>query len=216
MLRDHSGQIGSSLNNLLNFQRQKAVALVDVVSALAHLAGLTRIPDVACIYFDIVGDTSVPIQDVSLVAGHAYSISSDIHTISTHIHAVGSSFGKAGDAAGAGIFGLGTVDHSLALSVVEDGAESAVCADSIISGVGDEARRAVLEAVAVAVKRVGGLADEALAGGAVEGAPRDGRLINALAGHTEFEALPAGEADIAGGVAVVAVVGATGGQGDKE
>ena len=216
MLRDHSGQIGSSLNNLLNFQRQKAVTLVDVVSALAHLAGLTRIPDVACIYFDIVRDTSVPIQDVSLVAGHAYSISSDIHTISTHIHAVGSSFGEAGDAAGAGIFGLRTVDHSLALSVVENGAESAVCADSIISGVGDEARRAVLEAVAVAVKRVGGLADEALAGGAVEGAPRDGRLINALASNAKFEALPAGEADIAGGVAVVAVVGATGGQGDKE
>lgn len=192
------------------------MALIDIVSALAHLAGLTFIPDVASIYFNVVGDASVPIEDVSLVAGYTYSIGSDIHAISTHIHAVGSGFGEAGDAAGAGIFCLGAVDDSLALSVVEEGAESAVGADSIISGVCDEARRAVLETVTVGVKGVGGLADEALVGRPVEGAPSDGGLINALTGNAEFKALPTGEADIAGGVAVVAIVGATGGQGDKE
>ena len=216
MLGDHSGQIGNSLKNLLNFQRQEAVALVDIVSALACLAGLSLIPDVAGIYFNVIGDAPVAVEDVSLVAGHAYSIGSDVHAISTHIHAVGSGFGEARDAASAGIFWLGTVDNSLALAVVEKGAEAAVGADSIISGVGDEARRTVLEAVAIGVKGVGGLADEALVGGAVEDAPRDGCLINALAGNAEFEALPTGEADIAGGVAVVAVVGATGDQGDKE
>ena len=143
------------------------MALVDVISTLAYLTGLSLIPDVAGIYFDIVGDTSVAIEDVSLVAGHTYSIGSDIHAISTHIHAVGSGFGEAGNAASAGIFWLGTVDNSLAFSVVEKGAEATVGADSIISGVGDKARRTVLEAVPIGVKGVGGLADEALAGRAV-------------------------------------------------
>lgn len=51
------------------------------------------------------------------------------------------------------------------------------------------------------------MADEALVGGSVEGAFGDSHVVDTLSSDAQLEALPAGKADVAGRVAVVAVPG---------
>ncbi len=92
---------------------------------------------------------------------------------------------------------------------MQESPEAAVHAGSVVGRIGRQAGRPVFEAVAVA-EGVGGLADEALLGGAVEGAHGDGDSTDALTGDTQLECFSAGEAHLSGGVAVVAVIGAPG------
>lgn len=91
-------------------------------------------------------------------------------------------------------------------SVLQEGTETALSAFSVVGWVSGQAGRTVFEAGPV-VDRVGRLAQETLLSRTVEGAPSHSRGVEALASHAEFEAFLAGEADVAGGVAVVAVGG---------
>ena len=148
-------------------------------------------------------------------AGHADPVAADCFAVAGAVDAVARGEGEAGEAGGAGVGGGVAVDRAEALTVLEEGAEAAGGAEGVVGGVGGEAGGAAFEAVAVVVEGVGRLADEALVGRAVEGALGDRGGVDAAAGDAEFEAFDAGEADQTGGVAVVAVGGAAGGEAQE-
>ena len=141
--------------------------MVQIVPTFTHSAFLFAVPYITRINPNIVLNTSISVESKAFITGNAYSVVSQYLAIVAGVHTFGSHQSKTRDATFAGRLGLTAVDSALAFSVLQHCSKPAFRAKIIISGIGGQTGRTVLETAAVAVERVGRLAEETLISGAV-------------------------------------------------